>query len=180
MYMCWPCGVVTGARESNSIKGIRSSSSAVGFSTLLSASVSTFFFLYIYILFSRGCISKGWAYRQPKHQEREKKFLLFLILFFFSFFGGLHNDAGGEENKVSRDPFALWYREEKKEREREGLFRYIIYHRWWVIQSTTLIHSFFFFLSSLPFRLYFFFLAFTIEEKVVWMEARAIIFIYYK
>jgi hypothetical protein len=28
MYMCWPCGVVTGARESNSIKG-RSSSSAV-------------------------------------------------------------------------------------------------------------------------------------------------------
>lgn len=30
-----------------------------GFSTLLSASVSTFFFLYIYILFSRGCISKG-------------------------------------------------------------------------------------------------------------------------
>ena len=59
MYMCWPCGVVTGARESNSIKGIRSSSSAVGFSTLLSASVSTFFFLYIYILFSRGCISKG-------------------------------------------------------------------------------------------------------------------------
>lgn len=58
-----------------------------GFSTLLSASVSTFFFLYIYILFSRGCISKGWAYRQPKHQEREKKFLLFLILFFFFFWG---------------------------------------------------------------------------------------------
>jgi hypothetical protein len=89
-----------------------------GFSTLLSASVSTFFFLYIYILFSRGCISKGWAYRQPKHQEREKKFLLFLILFFFLFLGGFIMTPVAKRIKCLAI-LLLCDTEKRKKRERE-------------------------------------------------------------